>query len=166
MKLANRCRGVSHTPFTAAKLHVRGRWFVGRYHFIFVHLRAYAIRPYTSSIEIVGLLGEYTTSNQPGLTFALSIEFYKICRGVSHTPSTAAKLHVQRLWFVGCYHFIIVHLRAYAIRPYICSIEILGLMGRTFLAFSLTSGRMRYAPTLVRLKSWGCWVKNKIAYTA
>ena len=80
------------------------------------------------------------------------MKFYKICRGVSHTPSTAAKWHVRGWWFVGCYHFVFVHLRAYAIRPYTCSIEILGLLDCVLLVFSLTSGRMRYAPTLVRLK--------------
>ena len=31
-----------------------------------------------------------------GLSIALSMEFYKICRGVSHTPFIAAKMHVRR----------------------------------------------------------------------
>ena len=88
----------------------------------------------------------------------ISVKFAKRCRGVSHTPSMAAKLHVRGWWFVGCYHFIFNHVRAYAIRPYTCSAEILGLLGRVLLAFSITSGRMRYAHTFVRLKSWVCWV--------
>ena len=94
----------------------------------------------------------------------ISVNLAKRCRGVSHTPSTAAKLHVRGWWFVGCYHFVFAHLRAYAIRPYICSIEILGLLGRTFRAFSITSGRMRYAPTFVRLKSWVCWVVRFVRF--
>ena len=52
----------------------------------------------------------------------------------------------------SCASCIFAHIRAYAIRPYTCSIEILGLLDCVLLVFSLTSGRMRYAPTLVRLK--------------
>ena len=51
------------------------------------------------------------------------------CRGVSHTPFMAAKLYVRGWWFFGCYHFVFAHFRAYAIRPYICSIEHLGFVG-------------------------------------
>ena len=46
---------------------------------------------------------------------------------------------------------------AYRIRPSWrrnCTFEDGGLLG-VIISFSLTSGRMRYAPTLVRLKSWG-----------
>ena len=32
-------------------LHIRRGYFVRRYHFIFAHIRAYAIRPYTCSID-------------------------------------------------------------------------------------------------------------------
>ena len=51
------CRGVSHTPFTAAKKHIKRMCHVRRYHFIFAHIRAYAIRPYTYSIKNGGGYG-------------------------------------------------------------------------------------------------------------
>ena len=51
------CRGVSHTPFMAAMLHIK-RWCIGlRVDFVFAHVRAYAIRPYTCSIIIVAEYG-------------------------------------------------------------------------------------------------------------
>ena len=46
-----------------------------------------------------------------------------MCRGVSHTPSMAGKLHIKRRWCVRCHHFVFAHVRAYAICPYTCSIE-------------------------------------------
>ena len=52
------CRGVSHTPFMAGKKHIKRMCHVRRYHFIFAHVRAYAIRPYTCSVEIFVLLGD------------------------------------------------------------------------------------------------------------
>ncbi len=45
------------------------------------------------------------------------------------------------------------HMRAYAIRPYTCSIEILAMLVCVSVSFSPTSGRMRYVPTPVRLNS-------------
>ena len=53
------CRGVSHTPFTAGMLHIRRGYFVRRYHSVFAHIRAYAIRPYTCSLEIMAKYGLY-----------------------------------------------------------------------------------------------------------
>ena len=41
-----------------------------------------------------------------------------MCRGVSHTPSMAANMPIQRWYYVRCHHFIFAHVRAYAIRPY------------------------------------------------
>ena len=43
-----------------------------------------------------------------------------MCRGVSHTPSMAANMPIQRWYYVRCQHFISAHIRAYAIRPYSC----------------------------------------------
>ena len=80
-----------------------------------------------------------------------------MCRGVSHTPFTAAKKHIKRMCHVRRYHFISAHMRAYAIRPYTCSVKNDGVLGGVLVSSSPTSGRMRYAPTLVRLKSWVCW---------
>ena len=51
------CRGVSHTPFMAGMLHIRRGYFVRRYHSVFAHIRAYAIRPYTCSFIIVAEYG-------------------------------------------------------------------------------------------------------------
>ena len=47
------CRGVSHTPFMAGKVHIKRMCHVGRYHFVFAHVRAYAIRPYTCSFIVM-----------------------------------------------------------------------------------------------------------------
>ena len=84
----------------------------------------------------------------------LTVKWSNRCRGVSHTPSTAGKMHIKRWCHVGCYHFISAHIRAYAIRPYTCSIDFRDLLGCVMISFPPTSGRMRYAPTPVRLLSW------------
>ena len=52
-----------------------------------------------------------------------------MCRGVSHTPSMAANMPIQRWYYVRCHHFIFAHVRAYAIRPYTCSVEIRASLG-------------------------------------
>ena len=77
-----------------------------------------------------------------------------MCRGVSHTPFMAGKKHIKRWWCVRCHYFIFAHVRAYAIRPYTCSVEFFVLLGCGLVSYSPTSGRMRYAPTPVRLLSW------------
>ena len=82
-----------------------------------------------------------------------------MCRGVSHTPFTLAKKHVRRYCFFGRYRFVFAHIRAYAIRPYTCSVDFWDWLGCWLVSYSLTSGRMRYAPTPVRLifgYLWGC----------
>ena len=90
-----------------------------------------------------------------------------MCRGVSHTPSMAGMLHVRRGYFVRRYHSVFAHIRAYAIRPYTCSFKNDALLGYALIPFPLTSGRMRYAPTPVRLLTWlntvnhyTCSIKN------
>ena len=40
----------------------------------------------------------------------------------------------------------------------------LGMVGGGLVPFSLTSGRMRYAPTLVRLISWVCWIGDGLRF--
>ena len=52
-----------------------------------------------------------------------------MCRGVSHTPSMAANMPIQRWYYVRCHRFIFAHVRAYAIRPYTCSVEIMASLG-------------------------------------
>ena len=52
-----------------------------------------------------------------------------MCRGVSHTPSMAANMPIQRWYYVRCQHFISAHIRAYAIRPYTYSVEIRASLG-------------------------------------
>ena len=52
-----------------------------------------------------------------------------MCRGARHTPSTAANMPIQRWYYVRCQHFISAHVRAYAIRPYTCSVEIRASVG-------------------------------------
>ena len=75
------------------------------------------------------------------------------CRGVSHTPFMAGMLHIQRWYHVGRYHSVFAHVRAYAIRPYTRLFKNDGDVFVVIIPFSLTSGRMRYAPTLIRLLS-------------
>ena len=77
--------------------------------------------------------------------------------GVCDTP-----LHLfdWKHCFVGwCVGFVFAHMRAYAIRPYTCSVKNDALLVGVLVSFSPTSGRMRYAPTLVRLKSGFDWLK-------
>ena len=80
------------------------------------------------------------------------------CRGVSHTPSMAAWMPINRWCLVERIHFNFAHIRAYAIRPYTYSVDFRDLLGCVLISISLTSGRMRYAPTHVRLIFGICWV--------
>ena len=65
MKWSNKCRGVSHTPSMAGKKHIK-RWGVGLVvDSVSAHMRAYAIRPYTCSVEIGVWLVENTIINRP-----------------------------------------------------------------------------------------------------
>ena len=91
------------------------------------------------------------------LTIVLWLFWAKRCRGVSHTPSMAAKKHVRRGYFVHRYHSVSAHIRAYAIRPYTCSIEIIALLVSVLVPFPPIWGRMRYAPTPVR---WWLWLNT------
>ena len=59
------CRGVSHTPSMAANTLIQRWYYVRCQHFISAHIRAYAIRPYTYSVEIRASLGENTITNRP-----------------------------------------------------------------------------------------------------
>ena len=80
---------------------------------------------------------------------------FRSCEGVCDTP-----LHLFD-WIpvdVGlCVGFIFARMRAYAIRPYTCSIEFLAMLVCVLVSFSLAWGHMRYAPTPVRLNSCRCW---------
>ena len=69
-----------------------------------------------------------------------------------------AKMQIKRWCHVGRYCFISAHVRAYAIRPYTCSIEFWAVLVCVLIPFSPTSGRMRYAPTHVRLYFGFDWV--------
>ena len=40
-----------------------------------------------------------------------------MCRGVSHTPSMAANMPIQRWYYVRCYHFIFAHLEGVCDTP-------------------------------------------------
>ena len=116
---------------------------------VFDHIRAYAIRPYSCSVEILGLLGS-------------TFRAFSITSGRMRYAPTLDRLYLGV--DESCASCIFAHIRAYAIRPYTCSVEILGLLGCTFRAFSLIWGRMRYARTFVRLKSWGCWVNTSCKF--
>ena len=117
------------------------RWYYVRcQYFISAHVRAYAIRPYTCSVEIRASLGENTITNRP-IQSSCNHRIYRKCVGayrirpsrrrtcpfndgimfaanISFPPFTAANMTIQRWYYVRCHHFIFVHVRAYAIRPY------------------------------------------------
>ena len=74
--------------------------------------------------------------------------------GVCDTP-----LHVYRLFVVGlgrCFPCLFAAVRAYAIRPYMFTVCSSWRWGVAFRACLLTSGRMRYAPTVFGRIT--CWV--------
>ena len=152
----------------AGMLHIRRGYFVHRYYFIFAHIRAYAIRPYTCSIK---------NDND---VFAVIVSFSPTSGRMRYAP-TLVRLKTMLYWVMGWSHFrphqgvcdtplhpfdwnlgdigllvdsIFAHLRAYAIRPYTCSIDFGDWLVCVLVSFPPMSGRMRYAPTHVRLKSW------------
>ena len=135
------------------------------------HLRAYAIRPYTCSIDFWGVLGGMFVSfpptsgrmrYAPTLVRLKSRLYWDMCwfhfrsfQGVCDTP-----LHLfgwNRGYIGVCVGSVFAHLRAYAIRPYTCSVEIDDLLGYVLVlvlvSFPLILGRMRYAATVVRRKT-------------
>ena len=66
----------------------------------------------------------------------------------------AGMLHIKRMCHVGQHHFVFAHVRAYAIRPYTCSIDFGDWLGCVLVPYSPTSGRMPVRHTPVRLLSW------------
>ena len=111
----------------------------------FAAVRAYAIRPYTCSVEIDDLLGY-------GLVF---VPFPPTSGRMRYAP-TLVRL-ISGVYWVVCVGLIFAHLRAYAIRPYTCSVEIEAILGYVLIPFPPTSGRMRYASTPVRLDTMIYW---------
>ena len=127
----------------------------------FAHMRAYAIRPYTCSIEFLAMLVCVLVS-------------FSLAWGRMRYAPTPVQLNFWRCWFACWFHFrshegicdtplhlfdwipvdvglcvcfFFAHMRAYAIRPYTCSIEFLAMLVCVLVSFSPTWGRMRYAPT-------------------
>ena len=97
------CRGVSHTPSMAANMPIQRWYYVRCQHFISAHIRAYAIRPYTCSVEIRASLGENTITNRPIQSSCYHRINRKVCRGVSHTPSTAANISTEKSGAKRCF---------------------------------------------------------------
>ena len=112
------------------------RLIVGRggdFRCLFAHVRAYAIRPYTCSINLWA-----------GRRFALLV---RPRGGRMRYAPTLVRLIFGR---GGDFRCAFAHVRAYAIRPYSCSLNLWA--GRRFaLRVRPRGGRMRYAPTPVRL---------------
>ena len=143
----------------AARIHQSLEWF-GDFRCLFAHVRAYAIRPYTCS---------------PNFWAGRCISLRIRSRGgrMRYAP-TLVRLIFGR---GGVFRCAFAHVRAYAIRPYTCSLNRwagrrFSLLVRSrqgvcdtplhlfaiflggavyFVACSPSSGRMRYAPTPVRL---------------
>ena len=112
------------------------------------------------------------------------LHLFDYCHGKIQLIITPVRLYFGICWFACLFHFrphqgvcdtplhmfdcilglvglrvcsVFAHVRAYAIRPYTCSIDFGYLWGCVMIPFSPTSGRMRYAPTLVRLNFGICW---------
>ena len=84
-----------------------------------------------------------------GVYWMVCLFHFRPRQGVCDTP-----LHLfgwNRGYIGLCVGSVFAHFRAYAIRPYTCSIDFLGMLDWGLVPFSLTLGRMRYAPTHVRL---------------
>ena len=72
--------------------------------------------------------------------------------------------HINRMCLIVHIHFIFAHIRAYAICSYTYSVDFWVLLGCVMISFSLTSGRMRYAPTPVRLIFGFYWIGGWIRF--
>ena len=119
------CRGARHTPSTAANMPIQRWYYVRCHHFIFAHVRAYAIRPYTCSVEIRASLGENTITNRP----IQSSCYHRINRK-----------------YVGAYRIRPSQQRTYQQKSLAQSDASLQIPLPLLFSSSLTSGRMRYAP--------------------
>ncbi|MDY5772107.1 MAG: hypothetical protein SPK32_01495, partial [Bacteroidaceae bacterium] len=74
--------------------------------------------------------------------------YFPAMEGVCDTPLHLFAVNMDETvvgWWAAFAHF-----RAYAIRPYTCSVKTWMIRWWDGGLLSLTSGRMRYAPTLVR----------------
>ena len=119
------CRGARHTPSTAANMPIQRWYYVRCQHFISAHVRAYAIRPYTCSVEIRASLGENTITNRP----IQSSCYHRINRK-----------------YVGAYRIRPPRRRTYQQKSLAQSDASLQIPLPLLFSSSLTSGRMRYAP--------------------
>ena len=91
--------------------------FVHRYHFMFAHIRAYAIRPYTNSVEIRASLGKNTITNRP-----IQSSYYHRING-KYVGAYCIRPPRQRAWslkrwcFVRCHHFMFAHMKGVCNTP-------------------------------------------------
>ena len=116
------------------------RWYYVRcQHFISAHIRAYAIRPYTCSVEIRASLGENTITNRP----IQSSCYHRINRK-----------------YVGAYRIRPPRRRTYQQKSLAQSDASLQIPLPLLFSSSLTSGRMRYAPTVF------LWRRNNYILTS
>ena len=71
------------------------------------------------------------TKTVPNKRFRLFVHYIegKFVGAQGHTPCTAANMPIQRWYYVRCHRIIFAHVRAYAIRPYTCSVEIRASLG-------------------------------------
>ena len=124
MLWSNRCRGVSHTPFTAGNLllfDIISYYLAGIYAF-FAAVRAYAIRHYRYSVKIKWLYPKQNIKSHSLIRMLWSNR----CRGVSHTPFMAGNLLLfdEISYISAAIYTLFAAMRAYAIRPYNYSVEI------------------------------------------
>ncbi len=145
----------------AAERCIQRCWLVRCISCVFAHLRAYAIRPYM--FTVCSWWGWFVAFRACSLTSGrmryaptcllivrrgvglLHFVLVRAFEGVCDTP-----LHVYCLFVVGlgrCGSCLFAAVKAYAIRPYMFTVCSWWGWGVAFLVCSLTSGRMRYAPT-------------------
>ena len=117
------CRGVSHTPFIAANNHSHNndRQYAPANNTLFANVRAYAIRPYSFSIDFKPRNPRKHIENW---SYRIPSQPNK-CRGVSHTPFTAANtLSFDEIsYHLAANNTLFAKMRAYVIRPYSFSID-------------------------------------------
>ena len=151
MLWSNKCRDVSHTPSIAGNMLLFDeiRTQSAAKYILFAAMRAYAIRPYTFSIIITWLCTKQNikshslirmlwpnrcrgvshtpfmaANNTKNRSFTPWLSANR-CRGVSHTPSMAGNMFYFDAfsYYSPAINASFAHVRAYAIRPYTCSLK-------------------------------------------
>ena len=95
----------------------------------------------------------------------------KICRGVSHTPSTAANAPIKRWCFVRCYHFISAYMKGVCDTPlrFSCDAETNGFLHLDLrdcftIKYELANGEPSSAGRQWCFRDRESWFENRAKY--